>query len=344
MLSPATREQIARAYAELGRRLGEFGAGRRHPVIGRRRGHGRCELCRAVRDLSGRFRHRRRGRLCLRAAGRHCSPRTQPRTASRWSAAPDARSLRRRCRCWSSRSSPPRRAGVAFTADPVTGATDAVAINASWGLGQSVVDGEVEADTWRVDRATLAVVEQRVGDKPTRSGLRPDAAREAVPDRLRREPCLTAAEVSQVAALALRAEAAIGTPADVEWATAGGTLWLLQARPITTGVAGGVAAPSTTAQAPAVASVSTGPTAAFPFVWPDAETERLHWALFARGDSVEPVLPLREDGALASSRAEVERCLSRRQRRGSSAASLQRLRVRRPGSTAGHGAGAGVSA
>ena len=302
VLSPATREQIARAYAELGRRLGESAP------------HVAIRSSAAAEDMAGAS-FAGQYETFLGVSGTDA---VADYAARCWASlfTPHAAAYREQVERRTGRALPPpamsvlvqslvaaEAAGVAFTADPVTGATDAVAINASWGLGQSVVDGEVEADTWRVDRATLAVVEQRVGDKPTRSGLRPDAAREAVPDRLRREPCLTAAEVSQVAALALRAEAAIGTPADVEWATAGGTLWLLQARPITTGVAGGVAAPSTTAQAPAVASVSTGPTAAFPFVWPDAETERLHWALFARGDSVEPVLPLRQDGALASSRA-----------------------------------------
>src|ERR671938_387759 len=53
-------------------------------------------------------------------------------------------------------------AGVAFTAHPITGDRSRVLVNAAWGLGQSIVDGEVEADTWLLDRETLAAVERTV--------------------------------------------------------------------------------------------------------------------------------------------------------------------------------------
>ena len=122
-------------------------------------------------------------------------------------------------------------AGVVFTADPTTGDRSRVLINAAWGLGQSLVDGEVEADTWTLERETLAVLGQSVGHKPTRTGAGPGAPREPVAEHLRRAPCLTPVQAAMVAALALRAEGVIGGPADVEWALEGGTLWCLQARP-----------------------------------------------------------------------------------------------------------------
>jgi pyruvate,water dikinase len=184
---------------------------------------------------------------------------------------------------------PAEAAGVAFTADPVTGAHEAVTINAAWGLGQSVVDGEVEADTWRVDRQTLSVVQQTTGRKATRSGLGPDAPRVSVPAPRQRLPCLTPEQVVRVAELALRAEAVIAAPADAEWALEGETLWLLQARPITTlpltepetSGATEAAAPgaATDAVGAAAGDPPAGPTPRFPFAWPDEAAPARHWTL-----------------------------------------------------------------
>ncbi|HEU5318570.1 MAG TPA: PEP/pyruvate-binding domain-containing protein [Chloroflexota bacterium] len=168
---------------------------------------------------------------------------------------------------------PAEAAGVAFTADPVTGDTAAVTINAAWGLGQSVVDGEVEADTWKIDRRTREVLVQTTGHKPTRTGLGEGSDRVAVPPELQDRPSLTPEQAAAVADLALRAEERIGGPADVEWAVAagwagGGTeakgLWLLQARPITTGVADAAPAP---AEQPVTPPAPSGPTSTFPFSW-----------------------------------------------------------------------------
>ncbi|MGH2355979.1 MAG: PEP/pyruvate-binding domain-containing protein, partial [Chloroflexota bacterium] len=180
---------------------------------------------------------------------------------------------------------PAEAAGVAFTADPLTGETATVTINAAWGFGESVVDGAVEADTWRIDRDSGEVVEQAVGEKSTRTGLDPDSPRETVPEDLRRQPSLTPQQVAAVARLALQAEAVIGAPADVEWAVAGDNVWLLQARPITGLPAArgdGSTATTPTDAAPAADGAASdghvsGPTPDFPFEWPDAAAPALHW-------------------------------------------------------------------
>lgn len=199
-------------------------------------------------------------------------------------------------------------AGVAFTADPISGDRGAVVINAAWGLGQTVVDGEVEADTWHVDRQSRSTLRQTTGHKPTRTGIGPDAVRVPVPDDLQRRPCLTPDHVARVAELALRAEAAIGKPSDVEWAIDGEALWLLQTRPITTGPSGasGPSAPSGTSgattpaddapppagAAPDAPAGPTGPTPWFPFTWPDEGAAGRHWR---QQPGAEPLRPLRED-------------------------------------------------
>ena len=142
-------------------------------------------------------------------------------------------------------------AGVAFTADPISGDPAAVAVNGAWGLGQSVVDGAVEADFWQVDRRTRRTLRQTTGRKPTRSGIGPGAARVPVPESAQGLPSLTPEQLDRVVELALRAEAVLDAPVDVEWAVAGDRVWLLQARPITTGAP---AAPAADAEAPAPAA------------------------------------------------------------------------------------------
>jgi rifampicin phosphotransferase len=105
-------------------------------------------------------------------------------------------------------------AGVAFTANPVTGARDEVVVTAVRGLGERLVAGEATGDQWVVRdgqaRCTRAT-----------------------------EQAITAEQAGQVAALARRVEAHFATPQDLEWAIAtdtsgaDGGLWLLQARPMT---------------------------------------------------------------------------------------------------------------
>ena len=126
-------------------------------------------------------------------------------------------------------------AGVAFTRDPRSGA-HAVAIEAAWGLGESVVSGRVIPDAFTVVAA--GEVEATTGSKATRLDHRDGVLRRtAVAAADRRRQVLTHEQAAEVADAALQAEAVHGTSVDVEWAIAGDTLWLLQVRPIT-GVTG----------------------------------------------------------------------------------------------------------
>ena len=103
-------------------------------------------------------------------------------------------------------------AGVAFTADPVSGRRDRIVVEAVRGLGEQLVSGQVEADRVAFQRETLEPVEEH------------HPGEDALPIALARE----------VAHAALRVEEAFGAPQDIEFAVAGGTIWLLQARPVTT--------------------------------------------------------------------------------------------------------------
>ncbi|GAA4790826.1 phosphoenolpyruvate synthase [Actinomycetospora chlora] len=142
---------------------------------------------------------------------------------------------------------PADRAGVAFTADPRTGDRSRVLVEAALGQGEVVVGGTVEPDTYEVEADGLRLRSMRVGHQTHEVVRGPDGADRTVPlDPARGDaPVLTPDEVVAVAELARRVEAHYGRPQDVEWAYAGDRLWLVQARPVTTGAdtaapAGGV--------------------------------------------------------------------------------------------------------
>jgi rifampicin phosphotransferase len=108
-------------------------------------------------------------------------------------------------------------AGVAFTADPVTGATDRIVVNAVAGLADRLVAGETTGDTYVLDRTGEPIEQTLTAGKPILS-----------PQMLK-----------QIAAAATRVAEFERRPQDIEWAVEGGQLHLLQARPITTLAIGG---------------------------------------------------------------------------------------------------------
>jgi pyruvate,water dikinase len=120
-------------------------------------------------------------------------------------------------------------AGVVFSRDPKNETAEHLAVAAAWGLGTTVVGGAA-ADRFTIDRTTGQSVEQVITHKAMREtsgGPEPVVAENAD------IPCLTSAELQDLATLAVDTETAFGEPCDVEWALAGGRFWLLQARPIT---------------------------------------------------------------------------------------------------------------
>lgn len=99
-------------------------------------------------------------------------------------------------------------AGVAFSANPLTGNRAEVRVSAVRGLGDQLVSGAADADEWLVTSEGASAV--------------------ALPHNV-----LGAEVAHRVAVLARKAEAARQAPQDIEWAVAGDRLWLLQSRPIT---------------------------------------------------------------------------------------------------------------
>jgi pyruvate,water dikinase len=127
--------------------------------------------------------------------------------------------------------------GIAFTAHPVTGERDRVVINSSWGLGEAIVSGRVTPDSFVVEKESLALLERDIYEKELAIYPHPDAGGtiEVRPDCERAAaPSLRDDEAREVARLAVAVERHFGSPQDVEWGKAGGQVYLLQSRPITT--------------------------------------------------------------------------------------------------------------
>lgn len=123
--------------------------------------------------------------------------------------------------------------GVAFSLNPLSNDFDEAVIDANWGLGETVVAGEVSPDHWVLNKLDGAVIEARLGTKHNSRWLEPDGRHVDRPGFRSDEPCLNGAELGRLLDLVRRVEAAFGHPVDIEWALADGRLHLLQARPVT---------------------------------------------------------------------------------------------------------------
>ena len=124
--------------------------------------------------------------------------------------------------------------GVLFTANPLTGDSGEVVINAAYGLGSSVVDGRVTPDTYRVDKATGQLRDQIIGDKAHQTVLeRSGGVREVAVAPAQREcPALSEQQLLHLSDLATRVESHFGDARDVEWGIAEQQVYVLQARPV----------------------------------------------------------------------------------------------------------------
>ena len=128
------------------------------------------------------------------------------------------------------------KSGILFTRNPVASGAPGIFVEANWGLGETVVGGEVTPDSYVLDRKTGRVIEKKIAHKLWR--LRPgDSRAEPMPERLRDAEALSVEELQILWRQGSEVEAfSGGRPQDIEWAFAGGRLYFLQTRPITTTV------------------------------------------------------------------------------------------------------------
>lgn len=130
-------------------------------------------------------------------------------------------------------------AGVGFSLDPLSNDYDTAVFDAAWGLGESVVSGAVSPDHFVVDKVTGKVVERTLGAKQRSVHLAADGAGSGLihrEDHRAGELTLDDAKLRELVETISRIETLFACPIDIEWAYAGGDLFVLQARPITTWV------------------------------------------------------------------------------------------------------------
>ena len=117
--------------------------------------------------------------------------------------------------------------GIAFTTNPNDPAANEMIIESSYGLGETVVSGDVLPDRFIVDGATLGIRKTILGRKTHIVRALGDSSVRAV-DAFSLAP----EQVGELAQLARRVEGYFGVPVDIEWGWADGRFSLLQARPI----------------------------------------------------------------------------------------------------------------
>ncbi len=124
---------------------------------------------------------------------------------------------------------------IVFGANPVTGNLHEIVVNASWGLGESVVGGTVTPDTYVVHKKDVSVASRQISEKLRMTVSIPGGTREVdVPRFLRTQPAINDDQAIEMANLAIDLEETMGWPVDIECAYHGGRLYLLQCRPVTT--------------------------------------------------------------------------------------------------------------
>lgn len=124
-------------------------------------------------------------------------------------------------------------AGVLFTANPLTGRRDEMVIDASFGLGEALVSGQVEPDHYVVDARNWHITARKLGAKALAIVARPDGGTQHTTPNVADQQALSDTHILMLAQLAARVAAHFGVPQDIEWALSEGTLWLVQSRPIT---------------------------------------------------------------------------------------------------------------
>lgn len=125
-------------------------------------------------------------------------------------------------------------AGTAFTAHPDTGDRNIIVIEATWGLGESLVSGSVTPDLYILVKENIKIIKKTLGRKkkltiPSLNNI----MKEKIPEEKINEFCLSNEDLRKLALICFKVEKVFKYPQDIEWCIKGGEIWLLQSRPIT---------------------------------------------------------------------------------------------------------------
>ncbi|RYU91763.1 phosphoenolpyruvate synthase [Emticicia agri] len=128
----------------------------------------------------------------------------------------------------------PQAAGILFTADPINGHRKVVSIDASFGLGEAMVSGQVNADNYKVSGGRI--IDKKVATKQLAIVPLPEGGtqvQEIAPEK-QQSQTLTDKQMLQLAQMGRTIEAHFGSPQDIEWCLVDETFYIVQSRPITT--------------------------------------------------------------------------------------------------------------
>lgn len=125
--------------------------------------------------------------------------------------------------------------GVMFTVNPVTKNSNEIMIEACYGLGELLVQGEITPDNYIVDKKSLNATENTLGSQDVMMVYQNDENKKIpVPDDIKNISTLNAAQLKDLAGLGIRIENHYKFPQDIEWALEKGIFYIVQSRPITT--------------------------------------------------------------------------------------------------------------
>ncbi len=123
--------------------------------------------------------------------------------------------------------------GVLFTANPLTGKRTETVIDATLGLGEALVSGQVEPDHYVIDMTTHKITRKTLGAKALSIRSRDDGGTVRQPENAAGRQALPDRQIIELAELGRQVQAAFGAPQDIEWAWDGVKMYLVQSRPIT---------------------------------------------------------------------------------------------------------------
>lgn len=128
----------------------------------------------------------------------------------------------------------PQVSGIMFTADPVTGNRKVLSIDASYGLGEALVSGLVNADIYKVRQGNIIhkhIATKKLAIYPLEQG---GTKKQHIEDKLQSKQALTDEQILDLETMGRNLEEHFGSPQDIEWCLANDKFYIVQSRPITT--------------------------------------------------------------------------------------------------------------
>jgi pyruvate,water dikinase len=126
-------------------------------------------------------------------------------------------------------------AGVCFTVHPVTRDKDQMIIEACWGLGEALVQGNITPDSYVIEKSTLNLVDVNVNKQEKMIVKTPKGSGEKlIPKSKQEKQKLSKKQIIELSKIAKEIEEHYKSPQDIEWALEKGKFYIVQSRPITT--------------------------------------------------------------------------------------------------------------